>query len=162
MCPHQVVNPVRAFSCIVKPSTNVSPEGSGQEESHEIKAAAVSRAFSSHNSWEECKRSTGRGSVSKPGGSRNAAILSTTPPRWATSCDRPVGAHRRTHPVARRLSHGIRHPATAAHGTLLQAFGTEGLWAHVALRFSEPFSAIRHRWAEHPQSQQNGLLQLPR
>lgn len=74
----------------------------------------------------------------------------------------PVGTHRRTHPVARRLSHGIRHPATAAYGALLQAIGTEGLWAHVALRFSEPFSAIRHRWAEHPPRQQNGILQLPR
>ena len=74
----------------------------------------------------------------------------------------PVGAHRRTNPVARRLSQGIRHPATAANGALLQVIGTEGLWAHVALRFSEPFPATRQRGAEHPPRQQNGILQLPR
>ena len=30
----------------------VSPERSGQEKSHEVKLRSVSRAFSSHNTWE--------------------------------------------------------------------------------------------------------------
>ena len=35
---------------------NVSPERSGQEKSHEIKLRSVSRAFSSHNPWENEKK----------------------------------------------------------------------------------------------------------
>ena len=34
----------------------VSPERSGQEKSHEIKLRSVSRAFSSHNPWENEKK----------------------------------------------------------------------------------------------------------
>ena len=35
---------------------NVSPERSGQEKSHEVKLRSVSRAFSSHNPWENEKK----------------------------------------------------------------------------------------------------------
>jgi len=34
----------------------VSPERSGQEKSHEVKLRSVSRAFSSHNTWENEKK----------------------------------------------------------------------------------------------------------
>lgn len=34
----------------------VSPERSGQEKSHEVKLRSVSRAFSSHNPWENEKK----------------------------------------------------------------------------------------------------------
>lgn len=73
-----------------------------------------------------------------------------------------VGTHRRTHPVARRLSHGLRRPAALAHGTLLQTIDFGSLWTHVTLRLPAPIPATRQRRTEYPQSQQNGLLQLSR
>jgi hypothetical protein len=124
---------VRAFSRIVKPQQSCLTRGSGQEKSHEIKAAAVSRAFSSHNSWEECKRSTGRGSVSKTGGSRNAAILSTTPPRWATSCAR-TGGDTSTNSSIRSAT--ISRTLTSRHACARDSFSSRRHWKPTAVRRS--------------------------